>query len=296
MSKRNKTLELLRGLLGERQQYEQWLAALANKRADTPEAVYNRVHADYQSRLDGVLDKLQSHTADLQASMSELATQLGEVTERETSRREAQQEAELRAAVGEYTADRWSEMSRESETELRKLAQERGGIESQLAELSGILELTQGRTPTAANLIQPREVPAASPASSIGQESARPNTYAEAAAISAPPKPIEPPAKLEEVRQNTPAPPPAEAKADAVAETTVTRAKADLGDKAEQVKFPNWSESDKSQTQSNSAPPKSKTAPVRPEAEKTLKCSECGSMNFPTEWYCEKCGAELATL
>jgi uncharacterized OB-fold protein len=30
--------------------------------------------------------------------------------------------------------------------------------------------------------------------------------------------------------------------------------------------------------------------------QKTLKCAECGSMNFPTEWYCERCGAELAQI
>ena len=29
---------------------------------------------------------------------------------------------------------------------------------------------------------------------------------------------------------------------------------------------------------------------------KTLKCSECGATNYPTEWYCERCGAELAAL
>lgn len=29
---------------------------------------------------------------------------------------------------------------------------------------------------------------------------------------------------------------------------------------------------------------------------KTLKCQECGSMNYPTEWYCERCGGELAAL
>ena len=29
---------------------------------------------------------------------------------------------------------------------------------------------------------------------------------------------------------------------------------------------------------------------------KTLKCNECGAMNYPTEWYCERCGAELAAL
>jgi hypothetical protein len=28
--------------------------------------------------------------------------------------------------------------------------------------------------------------------------------------------------------------------------------------------------------------------------DKSLKCKECGTMNLPTEWYCEKCGAELS--
>jgi len=32
------------------------------------------------------------------------------------------------------------------------------------------------------------------------------------------------------------------------------------------------------------------------EQTKTLKCTECGGMNYPTEWYCERCGAELAAL
>jgi hypothetical protein len=32
------------------------------------------------------------------------------------------------------------------------------------------------------------------------------------------------------------------------------------------------------------------------ETTKTLKCSDCGAMNYPTEWYCERCGAELASL
>jgi hypothetical protein len=32
------------------------------------------------------------------------------------------------------------------------------------------------------------------------------------------------------------------------------------------------------------------------EQAKTLKCNECGALNYPTEWYCERCGAELAAL
>lgn len=36
--------------------------------------------------------------------------------------------------------------------------------------------------------------------------------------------------------------------------------------------------------------------PRTSQAVKTLKCAECGSMNYPTEWYCERCGGELAAL
>ena len=36
--------------------------------------------------------------------------------------------------------------------------------------------------------------------------------------------------------------------------------------------------------------------PATTEQAKTLKCNECGAMNYPTEWYCERCGAELAAL
>jgi hypothetical protein len=35
---------------------------------------------------------------------------------------------------------------------------------------------------------------------------------------------------------------------------------------------------------------------VPPEQVKTLKCQECATLNYPTEWYCERCGAELAAL
>ena len=33
-----------------------------------------------------------------------------------------------------------------------------------------------------------------------------------------------------------------------------------------------------------------------PGVAKTLKCGECGTLNRPTEWYCERCGAELAGI
>lgn len=36
--------------------------------------------------------------------------------------------------------------------------------------------------------------------------------------------------------------------------------------------------------------------PRTSEAVKSLRCQECGTLNFPTEWYCERCGGELAAL
>jgi hypothetical protein len=44
------------------------------------------------------------------------------------------------------------------------------------------------------------------------------------------------------------------------------------------------------------APAKAGSGSVPTEQVKTLKCSECGSMNYPTEWYCERCGGELAAM
>jgi hypothetical protein len=37
-------------------------------------------------------------------------------------------------------------------------------------------------------------------------------------------------------------------------------------------------------------------APGTDTPQKTLRCTECGTMNLPTEWYCERCGGELATF
>jgi hypothetical protein len=36
--------------------------------------------------------------------------------------------------------------------------------------------------------------------------------------------------------------------------------------------------------------------PASAEAVKSLKCQECGTLNYPTEWYCERCGGELAAF
>lgn len=44
------------------------------------------------------------------------------------------------------------------------------------------------------------------------------------------------------------------------------------------------------------AGPLGRPTPRTSQAIKTLKCQECGTLNYPTEWYCERCGGELAAL
>ena len=44
----------------------------------------------------------------------------------------------------------------------------------------------------------------------------------------------------------------------------------------------------------NAPAPQTTSGPV--DAVKTLRCAECGTMNYATEWYCERCGGELAVL
>ena len=61
------SLDALNGLLKERQRYEEWLAALEAKRASTSESVYQRVQADYQTRLREVSGKLAERAGDLVA-------------------------------------------------------------------------------------------------------------------------------------------------------------------------------------------------------------------------------------
>jgi len=44
------------------------------------------------------------------------------------------------------------------------------------------------------------------------------------------------------------------------------------------------------------AVPDALPSPTGAEPQKTLRCTECGTMNLPTEWYCERCGGELAAF
>src|SRR4029078_11577593 len=126
MSKaKTNALDALRALIAERQQYEQWMATLDAKSEGTPEHVFERVQADYRARLDRVVTDIRSHAEELQLSISPLSSRLVEVARDEDTRREGLQEAELRAAVGEYEPEQWQQIKTEAQSALEQIAADR---------------------------------------------------------------------------------------------------------------------------------------------------------------------------
>src|SRR2546423_12258284 len=136
------SLDALNGLLKERQRYEEWLNALEQKRANTSESVFSRVQGDYQTGLREVSSKLAEHASELRDSIETLSTRLEEISRQEHQQREARQEAELRAAVGEYTDKQWKEIGGAWGKELARLGKEKNAVDSQLTELNRIFALS----------------------------------------------------------------------------------------------------------------------------------------------------------
>src|SRR3954451_5579580 len=270
------SLDALNGLLKERQRYEEWLSALEQKRADTSESVFARVHGDYQTRLREVSSKLAERASELRDSIDTLTTRLEEISRQEQQQREARQEAELRAAVGEYTDKQWKEIGGAWDKELARLVKEKNALDSQLTELNRIFALSMKEKQAEAILNRTgSEDGARTPISPVVPRPAIPE-----------PPTLNPPSRVEQaIPQRAQAP---------TSSTTPNRTPFD--------EFPvlrPGTGSPPSTTAVATPPsvPKSGGAhDPRSEQHKTLKCPECGAANYPTEWYCERCGGELATM
>jgi len=276
------SLDALNGLLKERQRYEEWLTALEQKRGVTSDAVYQRVQGDYQTRLREVSSKLAERAGELRESIDTLTARLEEISRQESQQRDARQEAELRAAVGEYTDKQWKEIGGAWDKELTRLVKEKTALETQLTELNRIFALSMkerqaeaiamGRMPSDDGM---RGGGAGTPISPVVPRPAVPE-----------PPTLTPPSRVEQpagARQQTPAP---------------SQSRTPFDDFS--VLRPGSGTVSPPSTAAVATPPsvpKSGGAnDPRSEQHKTLKCPECGAANYPTEWYCERCGGELATM
>lgn len=302
MSKaKTNALDALRALIAERQQYEQWMATLDAKREGTPEHVFERVQADYRSRLDRVVTDIRSHAEELQLSISTLSSRLVEVARDEDTRREGLQEAELRAAVGEYEPDQWHQIKTEAESALEKIAADRASLDSQLGELRSIQKLSEmgpgvstesASPPQLVDIAVPSPEPSREPetrATEIrvepaAEESAPSPSLGHRSGTAAAGRPTQEPVAAAPPQREPVSEPAGDASLEPVA--SAASAAAAAASKPRSMKSPTGGVS----------AVRSRSEAARPDAAKTLKCPECGTANYPTEWYCERCGGELATM
>jgi len=280
------SLDALNGLLKERQRYEEWLAALEEKRANTSASVYQRVQADYKSRLREVSNKLAERAGELRENIDALMVRLEDVSRQESQQRDARQEAELRAAVGEYTDKQWKEIGGAWDKELARLVKEKAALEAQLNELNRIFALS----------VKEKQAEAIAMGRGMSSDGAQPSPISPIVPRPAIPEPptLNAPARSEPAPTARVQQPPQSAPSSRSPFDDFPVLRPGSGSGAP----PSSSGGPPSTAVATppSVPKTGGTQDPRSEQHKTLKCPECGAANYPTEWYCERCGGELATM
>ncbi len=263
-------VDALTELIAERQRFEGWIAAL-DERADTvPPHILSRVRGDYASRLRTVIDRLGEHAPDLREAIAGLEERMSSSNAAISEREEARLEGELRASVGEYPPEKWQEIREGLDSELAVLEGERDALRKELDELRAIYQ--QVVPPADGQAMDGVDLGATQP---LRRAFTEPEPQAPAAGV--PGSAFEPP-------------PPAAAASSPEAVQPRHDDRENLLSELAVYATDGLASSDESGAAAASAD----AAPG--DGAKTLRCQECNALNYPTEWYCERCGGELATI
>lgn len=375
------TAETVEKLLAERRKVAGWIAALAAKRAETSPTVYQKVHDDYTAKLEKVQAKLVAASDSVQVAAVDVASRLTEREEALAKKRDERAEAELRAAVGEFSEREWEKRRTKLDDEVGVVTTERDALRDELrrlrdvlAEVAGTGPVAEEEPPTGVSLSSDRGAlpeaasvsadegafPAAAEAEQPGGDAvpdSSPPTPVSAEVVPASPTipiheqsgiaPVEPThplapsfdelAFLKSVvgrptpvgtfhpmepalvpkrtpadsrrgtpkrgsaaspsapQSDTPAPP---AQSAAAAPQAPESGANDYATPEPPMPFPD--PVPEPRVSQEMTPPREsyfgRPTPRTSEAVKSLRCQECGTLNFPTEWYCERCGGELAAF
>lgn len=308
----------IEALLQERARFQQWLAKLDSAAGGAPPAVRAKVRADYQGRLEAVIEQLKSHAETIRSALDRHQEEQKDLEGRRSQAEESLAEAEVRHIVGEYGDDAWEDMRNQTthtiealRAELEKVGKE---IE-RLVEVQGFIAEPEPPEPEPepepVSIADLEPVPAGPrPAPPI--EMLPDPTPDIAAAVGSPP-PLEPLADLAPATPGAPRFVPKPAVEPARGRPPVATPGPRPAVPADELAFLKSVAGDdrraaprrSAETARPETPPEPvvTTAAPQPSAKpgqasqaKTLKCGECGTLNRPTEWYCERCGAELAAL
>ncbi len=264
-------------LLEERRKYESWMARLRSAADATPAPVRERVEADYEARLQAVNEELKVHAEAARQLIAQRQEMVAELRSREQAAAERLAEGELRHTVGEYDDEQWAQFRKDALAELVAVREELHEVEAdlhQLEEVNAMVLAPPVSATTPAKVAPAPPTPAPSP--NRGSEKA-------AARVGPPPRP-----KPEPARDKKPV---------AVDELAFIKSVTDDQTPPRRVSGAQFQPAETSAAPARGgAEEPLLEARTEQSAPRTLKCPECGTMNMPTEWYCEQCGAELAAL
>ncbi len=289
-----KSSEQITRLLDERQRVEQWLEKLAQAAEKAPSHVKQKVEADYTRRLDEVVSELRSYRDEISEALESLRSVRDGLTDQESDATERLAEAELRHTVGEFDDQKWSETQSGIEESLEKVRAELGSVDVEVSELEEVMGLL-GEAAASEEAEEPDKGVDLESAEMKELESALDAELAGAVSVgrSEPEQEdlsgktsldeLEFLKSVTEDKMHGPAP---------------ERAGGEVKIPDEVLEAVELSASGSSKEVGAEGVTSYATAENQPKqaGAKTLKCGECGTMNLPTEWYCERCGAELAAL
>ncbi len=288
-------------LLASRQKLMGWLDRLDEAGPKAPRSVRAKVQADYRARLAQVVSQLSTHGDLVGWGLAGLGAGSGEFKKLRKEEEWIRAEAELRHAVGEYTDDEWQLVELESSGKIDEFDQELSRLSGEIHRLEEVHGLI---TPEVATPVETSPPP-------------EPEIIPEHFEVQNPPVLEEAPT-LQLVREPEPQAPAPRPEAPRFTPRGGAQPKRDSG-ASRAIPFPPPQAASasalaapqdelaflRSVTLETPSPQARPSAPApageredratQPMA-KTLKCAECGSLNRPTEWYCERCGAELAAL
>jgi len=273
----SKSTAVIQRLLEERRQYEAWIARLNNAADATPGHVRARVRADYEARLTAVIEELKAHGESAREAIEQKRQLRAELQKKEAMAADKLTETELRHAVGEYDEAYWSQVHKDVLAELVSVREDLQAVEADIQKLEELDTLVGTQQPAGA---APRVDPAAN----------RPTSRTPATAATPPSPP--------NLKQVARFPPTHVDELAFIKSVTEDETAAPSARRASGAQFQPAVPSETPRT------PPPTPVPVVPEplpdgndeADRTIRCRECGTMNLPTEWYCAQCGAQLSAV
>jgi len=300
-------------LLATRQRISEWLHRLGQAGGSVPASVRDRVRSDYQSRLGKVVDELRGHSAAISDSLSGLRRELGEREGTRAGEEEALAEAQLRHAVGEYAEEEWRAHEERAGTRLEMLGGEIHRLSAEIERLEDVLAQIAGAPVPGARESgagpEAAEDAAAEPSADEAPYQIGSDTFITIEGGPVDPRtqsvfdgpvqlPTSPDPALEPVAAEpfVPEAPRFTPRGGAVPPRPPRPSASHKAVEDELAFLKSVTTEPSKLSRAGGVEPKQAAASAAAVASKTLKCQDCGTLNRPTEWYCERCGAELSAV